>query len=330
MKKFLKIILSLVLLFTITDSVFAKKIKKSKKRSASAASGLVSSKAKAIVSSKKTVKSSSKKKKSSSKKKSKDEKKESDSEESELSATEQCMVDNLETLLSGECKFLNEPEVLSELSNKFYCIYNYKDKSKAESVYNYYLYQNYATNEESIKEGDASVVIKNPQNGNLKGASKYYETLISGAEDGTLSDGKILDFLTEEVLDSDSSLTSNEISAIQKISIDSATITMDVVKENIETCKKATKKIVNSCGIASNEEMQDKIISSCDEYNTALVKRTANNKAKVMDLKAKLVEILRNRANTSLKKSDKSETSESKDTEGKSTETKDTSKTESK
>ncbi len=303
MKRFLKIILCFVLLLEFSSISFAAKKKKQKHsvRSASSASGLVSKAKEKSKSSEK--KKTSKKTKSSSKKdkkddkssKSKDDAKEGDQTE-EISKTEQCMIDNLETLLNGECKFLNEPSILSSLSSKFYCVYNIKDKSKQDSVYNIYLYQNYGIKENSVKDGDSSVKIKNPLTGSLKGTAKYYEYILSALDDGSLKDGKILDFLTEEIIDKNDELLAGKTSIIESVSIQDTTIAMNLSKKSLESCKKETKKIVQNCGIATNTEMQTKIDSNCTEYDTALMKNAADKKTQVLDSSAKLAKILLNRA----------------------------------
>ena len=295
MKKFLKVLLSLLLVFSVSNISFARK--KVVKRSASSASGLVSkskSKSKSSASSKSSKKASSTSKKSKSSKKDKKDKdkdKDNSEDENQIPENEQCMIDNMETLLNGECKFLNSDN-LSELSNGFYCLYNLKDKNKVDSVYNIYLYQNYATKEDSLKDNDATVVIKQPSMGSVKGASKYYESILDGLEDDSLLDGKIFDFLTEEILDSSETLNTEEIEAIQKISVREVPIAMNLVKSDIENCKKATKKVIQTCGIANDTNIQQKIVDNCQSYESILAKQASENKAKVLDSKSKLLTIL--------------------------------------
>ncbi|MBP3616359.1 MAG: hypothetical protein J6J27_05655 [Alphaproteobacteria bacterium] len=295
MKKILKVLLSLLLVFSVSNISFARK--KVVKRSASSASGLVSkskSKSKSSASSKSSKKASSTSKKSKSSKKDKKDKdkdKDNSEDENQIPENEQCMIDNMETLLNGECKFLNSDN-LSELSNGFYCLYNLKDKNKVDSVYNIYLYQNYATKEDSLKDNDATVVIKQPSMGSVKGASKYYESILDGLEDDSLLDGKIFDFLTEEILDSSETLNTEEIEAIQKISVREVPIAMNLVKSDIENCKKATKKVIQTCGIANDTNIQQKIVDNCQSYESILAKQASENKAKVLDSKSKLLTIL--------------------------------------
>ena len=311
MKKFLKLILCFILIVGVSSVSFAKKKskKRSAKRSASSASGLVAvkekSKSSSSDSSSKKTKKSSKKSKSSknSDKKSgdknseeKDDDKSSEKKKDvEVSATEQCMIDNVETLLDNECKFLNDKDILSKLTN-FYCIYNVKDRTKVESVYNYNLYQNYGIRDLSLKDGDVSVTVKNPSSGSLKGAAKYYDFLLKGLEDKTLNDGRILDFITEEIIDANDALFAGQAATVQSVSVSNTTISMDYSKDDIENCKKATKKVIQTCGITGNTEMQEKIDTSCGEYNSALMKNAAEKKGKVLDAKAELAKVLLNRA----------------------------------
>ena len=207
------------------------------------------------------------------------------------------MIDNLETLLNGECKFLNEASVISSLSSKFYCIYNIKDRIKQDSVYNTFLYQNYGIKESGLKDGDSTVKIKNPSgNGALKGNAKYYEFILKSLDNGTLKDGKILDFLTAEVLDKNDELLADKSSVIESVSVQSTTIPTDFTKKNLENCKKETKKIIQTCGITGNAEMQEKIDANCTEYSTALTNNAGDKKTKVLDSTAKLAKVLLNRA----------------------------------
>ena len=298
MKKIFRFALSLILVFSFANLSFAKVVKKKKVRSASSSSGLVSAKTKnKSLSSSSSSSSKKKSNKSSKKSKSSEEKDDAKSEQedkSELSESEKCMVENLETLINGECKFLNDEKILPSLTN-FYCIYNVKDKTKTESVYNYFLYQNYGIKETALKDNDVSVTIKNPSNGTLKGNRKYYEFLLDGLADNTLKDGRILDFLTEYIIDSNESLFANQTEAVQNISVETTSISMPFSKSDIENCKKATKKAIQTCGIANDSEIQSKIELSCSEYNSALMKDASDKKGKVLDAKTELAKVLLNR-----------------------------------
>lgn len=292
MKKIIKLLFCLIIMLTfLTEGIWAQR---KRHRSASGSSGLKSSAGKKTTSSKKKQKASSKSKgkKSSSKKTSSSKNDKEESEEIEISEEEQCMIDNIPTLLDGDCKFLNEPEIIESLSNKFYCIYNYKDKSKIDSVYNYYLYQKYGIKETSLKNNDATVKISD----NPRGASKYYEFLISELKNGSLSEGKILNFLTEEIVYEGIYFSPNEERAISSVSVDETGITSDIMKNDIATCEKAIKSAVKQCGISSNTEMQDKIEESCIEYESALIKQTTTVKNELLDMKAELANVLKQRA----------------------------------
>ena len=302
MKKFFKVILCLALILCFSSALFAgPKKKKVKARSASSASGLVSAKAKSSSASKKKSTKSSKKSKSSkesSGKKSENDKSSDNEEKSEISTTEQCMIDNLEPLLTNECKFLNDDKLLSSLNGKFYCLYNIKDKTKVESVYNYFLTQNYNTKEAYLKDGDVSVTIKNPTNGMLKGAGKYYEFILNSLSNKTLKEGRILDFLTEYIMDANEDLFAGQSAAVQAVSVTSTSLSMNFSKADIENCRKATKKVIQTCAIAGNTDMQNKIELNCSEYNSALMKDAADKKGKVLDASTDLAKILLNRVDS--------------------------------
>ena len=293
MKKIIKLFLCLIIMFSFfSESIWARR---KRHRSASGGSGLKSSTAKKNTSTKKKQKASStsKGKKSSSKKSSSSKQETEENEEPQISQEEQCMIDNIPTLLEGDCKFLNEQEILEGLSNKFYCIYNYKDKNKIDSVYNYYLYQKYGIKNTSLKDSDAEITIRNQS----KGASKYYEFLINKLEDGTLSENRVLDFLTEDIIYEGIYFSSNEEQAISSILVNETTIPANIMKGDVENCEKAIKSTVKQCNINSNKEMQDKIEESCLEYETALIKQTATIKNKLLDMKSKLAEVLKQRVN---------------------------------
>jgi len=216
-------------------------------------------------------------------------------EDSEISEAEQCLIDNISVLLNSECQFLNDNNILSTLKDNFYCVYNYKERNKIDSVYNYYLYQNYGIREESLKDDDMNVTIKNPGMGSLKGGSKYYDVLLDGLKNGDLNDGKILDFITEDVLWS-SNIQGEDRKLISKVSVETAVIVTNVTKKNIEQCRKATKSIINSCGATADSSIQAKINTSCEEYNTALVKETSTKKAELFSSKDAILKVLLNRA----------------------------------
>ena len=124
MKKFLKVLLSLLLVFSVSNISFARK--KVVKRSASSASGLVSkskSKSKSSASSKSSKKASSTSKKSKSSKKDKKDKdkdkdKDNSEDENQIPENEQCMIDNMETLLNGEFGVLDMLVTTSILPSK--------------------------------------------------------------------------------------------------------------------------------------------------------------------------------------------------------------------
>ena len=279
------------MLSLLTEDIFAKP--KKHHRSASGGSGLKSSAAKKNVSTKKKQKASStsKGKKASSKKSSSSKQETEESEEPQISQEEQCMIDNIPTLLEGDCKFLNEQELIDGLSDKFYCIYSYKDKNKINSVYNYYLYQKYGIKDTSLKDSDAAITIRNQS----KGASKYYEYLISELENGTLSENRVLDFLTEDLIYEGVYFSPNEEQAITSMLVNETTIPANIMKGDVENCEKSIKSAVKQCAIASNREMQDKIEESCIEYESTLIKQTATIKNKLLDMKSKIAEVLKQR-----------------------------------
>ena len=300
MKHILKLVLILFLGFYFTTDIMAQsrrtsvrtKSKTKNVRSASGVSGLKSTSAKtsSVKRNSSTVSATNIQKKTTTSTKSKNST-DTKSSSAKISKEEQCAIDSVSTLLEGDCSFLNEEEIMTKLTQPFLCIYNYKDKSKTDSVYNYFLYQKYGVKDTSLKQNEALVNVKD----NPKGASEYYAYLIEHLSDNTLVEGKILDFLTEDILDTDTSLTMNQIIAIESKSVETTALPTEIVKSDLEKCKKATKKVIQECGITSNQDVQDKIAESCTEYEGELVKRTSELKAKVLDLKSQLTEVLKQR-----------------------------------
>lgn len=298
MKKFVGFIICLVCFGFISNDVFsarrtvrARGARGTKKRSAASSSGLTTKTTKKKSTTTGTKTSTQKAPSSYSKASSKSSSKDDTGEK--LSTEEQCIYDALDTLLTGECSFLNDKSLIKELSNPLYCVYSYKSKNKTDSVFNYYLYQNYGIKEANVKSSDASVKISDSP----KGSAGYYQYILDGLEDGSLRESKILDFITEHVLDSET-VSTEEYSAITGKSVESTYIVMNVVKNDIDQCRKAVKKTIQTCGVATNTEIQEKIADSCDEYEGALIKQTSSKKAKVMDSSSKLIEVLKQRYET--------------------------------
>lgn len=298
MKKFVGFIICLVCFGFISNDVFsarrtvrARGARGTKKRSAASSSGLTTKTTKKKSTTTGTKTSTQKAPSSYSKASSKSSSKDDTGEK--LSTEEQCIYDALDTLLTGECSFLNDKSLIKELSNPLYCVYSYKSKNKTDSVFNYYLYQNYGIKEANVKSSDASVKISDSP----KGSTGYYQYILDGLEDGSLRESKILDFITEHVLDNET-VSTEEYSAIMGKSVESTYIVMNVVKNDIEQCRKAAKKTIQTCGVATNAEIQEKIADSCDEYESALIKQTSSKKAKVMDSSSKLIEVLKQRYET--------------------------------
>ena len=315
MKKFLKFIFVFTFIFVISADVFAKPRAKSKskraasksKRAAAGVGGLKSG-------SKKSDSSDAPKKEKSSTKSSKKSKikatvkksggNEEDKTEDDENSENTCVNEGIETLLSKECKFLNEKEIIESLGEKFYCIYQTKEKGKAESVYDIFLYQNYGIKESSLKDGEGDIVIKNPGNGKLKGTGKYYEFILKNLADNTLKHGMILDFLTENIIDSNESLFGEQVDIVQEFSVPSVALTVDFTKNEIENCRKATKKVMQSCGISNDSDVQESITSNCSIYSSALTKNTADKKNKVLAFSTELAKILLLRASDILDAAD--------------------------
>ena len=304
MKRIIKIVFSVVCVLALlfADSVYAKKKARKKKGiraaatslgggSSSSSSSKKSSGGKKLKSSKK--KSNSKKKKSSS---SSDDVVEEDAEIKKKIASipeAKCLNDNLQQLLKGDCSFLNEEDVLKGMNQPLLCVYSYKSGSKIKSVTDYFVSNKYGVSEGSVKK-DASVTVEDEP----KRTSAYYKYILDGLNDKSLKEAKILDFITTEVLDQSSGLDDNTYSAISKKVVDSTKIVIDVLSTNLEACKKASKKIVQTCGALTSSEAQELIDDSCIEYETSLTKQTAKLKNEVFDRAPEILEVLKQRASS--------------------------------
>ena len=318
MKYNIRVVFYLILFFIsfISDGFTAKKkYSKSSRRSAS------SSKGKSARRSASSLKTKNKKVKSSSKSKSKDKTKSKTSNEKEkskedltkekeiqemiskmsketLELTENsdvkvelaCLNKDIDFLISKDCKFLLNEEMKKDLKDPFFCVYQDKPSGKTESVYDYYFYQNYGVKENVVKQTNTVVKIKNSP----KGAGRYYKYILDGLSNKTLKEAKILDFLTEHVLDN-MTVSATDESAISAKSVDFTSLSMNESLSDIEHWKKETKKVIESCGVRTNQNIKKIIAKSCEEYEGLLVKQTSKLKAEVLDKGQELLNVLKER-----------------------------------
>ena len=304
LKNIFCLLLALSVFFADSISIAARK-KKKKSNGKRAAATSTSSKHSGSSSSKKSTKS--KKLKSSSKDKSSGSKAKKNSSKSNESATEQdaeitkkiassaeasCLKDGLAELLEEDCSYLNDEWVLEKMNQPLLCAYSVKTKGKVKSATEYFVTQKYGVKE--VKK-DASVSIKDNAN-----ASAYYQYLLDGLEEGTLKHTRILDFITEAVLE-DSDENNDVISAIENKSVESTKIVMDIVPNDVTNCQKSAKKILQSCNATTAEDVQELIEGSCSEFESALIKQTAYLKNEVLDKAPEIVEVLKQRVQTKSK-----------------------------
>ncbi len=211
-------------------------------------------------------------------------------ENSDVKVELACLNKDIDFLIGKDCKFLLSGEMKKDLKDPFFCVYQDKPSGKIESVYDYYFYQNYGVKESSVKQTSTVVKVKN----NQKGAGKYYQYLLDGISKKTLKEAKILDFLTEKILD-EMTVSSTDETAISAKNVDITAIAMDESLSDIEHCKKETKKVMETCGVKTNQNVKKIIGKSCEEYESLLVKQTSKLKADVLDKGQELLNILKER-----------------------------------
>ena len=210
-----------------------------------------------------------------------------------LSAELKCLQQNLSSLLEDKCKFVVDSDITSALEGEdLYCVYNYKDSGKTSSVYNYYLNAYYGVSETSVKSDTSIVNVKNSS----KNALKYYQYLIDEIANGTLKESKILDSVTEKVLEN-SNVANDVQGVIEKKSVETVPLSMSIVSSDLENCTKATKAILKECGAIGNQTVKKKISESCTAYNAVLLKLAGNKKTEALGFEGEIINALKERAN---------------------------------
>ena len=202
----------------------------------------------------------------------------------------QCLANGINSLMAKDCKFLGDAAVLDQLKDNFYCVYSYKQSGKINSVADYYFYQNYGLHESSVKETEAIATINNPP----KGGAAYYKYLLDNLKTGNLREAKILDFLTEEILEN-MTASEEESSAISAKNVEKTTIPMNETFSDIDHCRKAARQVVQDCGVDADQDVKKIIGKSCEEYQGLLVKYTSKLKADVLDRQQELLDVLKDR-----------------------------------
>lgn len=210
-----------------------------------------------------------------------------------LSAELKCLQQNLSSLLGDKCKFVVDSDITSALEGEdLYCVYNYKDSGKTSSIYNYYLNAYYGVSETSVKSDTSIVNVKNSS----KNALKYYQYLIDEIANGTLKESKILDSVTEKVLEN-SNVANDVQGVIEKKSVETVPLSMSIVSSDLENCTKATKAILKECGAIGNQTVKKKISESCTAYNAVLLKLAGNKKTEALGFEGEIINALKERAN---------------------------------
>lgn len=219
--------------------------------------------------------------------------KSSSSSSSDESSVVKCLQEKMPEILDGACSFLLDSDIKEALGDdNLYCVYNYRNVGKISSVYNYYLGAYYGITETAIKADTSVVNIKNTS----KNALKYYAYLIDEVNNGTLKESKILDSVMEAVL-SKADLKVDVETTIEKKSIETVPISINIVASDIDGCSKLTKAAMTSCGAVGNAEAKSKITESCTAYNAALIKLAGAKKAEALGYDAEILNALKQRVN---------------------------------
>lgn len=218
-----------------------------------------------------------------------------DQEDGEEAISEQlaCLKSNLSSILEGSCKFVLDDSIKEMLQDHdLYCVYNYKDSGKTKSIANYYLSAYYGISESSVKDNTTIVNVKN----SAKNALMYYQYLIDEISNGTLKESKILDNITETILDNadiDYSV-SNTISAR---TVESVPLSINVIASDIENCADKAKEIMRECNAVGKQDVKKAINESCSVYQSVVLKLAGDKKAEALGFENELLTALKERAN---------------------------------
>ena len=297
--KYIANLLIALLLFDSSIAYSAKRLRSAVSSSVGSGSKLTSAISSGKSSTKHSNSNSSKKSKNKHSKSDKSSEKSSsshDNNEVKKSKEEQCLFENINSLLDGSCSYLKDEEITSSFENGFLCIYNHKDKTKSESVNNIFLYQNYGIKETGLKDKDSNITIKN----NPKGSAKYYEYLIKELNNNTLVPGKIVDSIAENALSNQPDISISDQSNILSYSVETTLLPTNLFKSNLTKCQKEIKEKLKQCSTSISDSLSDKIIENCNEYEQLLIKRVSDYKAKLFDLNTKLTQVLKQRLATTI------------------------------
>jgi len=202
-----------------------------------------------------------------------------------------CAEEAADRLASGECKFLlPEPVRATPFGEQaFLCVLQTKASGKTTSVFEYFLQQGYGVSESRIKEGVGTLSL----NYRNKGIGEYFSFLLERLNSGTLSDADIFDKITEQVL-SDSDIDPKSQAVIENKEVAAVTIPLPFTKNDIDRCRSASAEALGKCGAnAANDPMlKTEIAKNCADYESELIKHSANARADVMKRKGELETVL--------------------------------------
>ena len=189
---------------------------------------------------------------------------------------------------NGACKFLLPDDMRGAYKPKdFLCVFQTRASGKAESVWDYYLTQNYGIKEGSVKDGTSVADLRYKK----KGLYKYYEYLLSEMDRRSLKENKIFTAIAEEILDRNE-VPNDATNKIEDKSVDSVSISMDITRADINACNEAVKAISDECGEMSDPEAKKAVESSCISYDAALTKRAGDKRIEAMSREGDLLEVL--------------------------------------
>lgn len=193
---------------------------------------------------------------------------------------------------AGACGFLLPDDIAKTVKpDSFLCVYNTRSSGKADSVYNYYLTQNYGITENSVKEGSSVVNVRYKK----KGLYAYYKFLSDELASGGLKESAIFDQLAEDILERNE-IPADQEAAIENKSVESVELSLDITKSAMEACAAAVRDIDAECGEMSSPEAKKAVEASCLAYDSALTKRAGDMRVKALSQDSKLLEALLQRS----------------------------------
>ena len=203
-----------------------------------------------------------------------------------LGPGETCLLGRIQSVLESDCAYLMPEAVKGALDTEkkpFYCVFSYKDSGKTQSASNLFLQNFYNLSEDSLGSSGAVTQIRDSAEG--AGLYKYYEYIERELSAGTLSEGMVLDSLTDHALSGSAGQTgmsAEDKKRIKKKHVESVGMSVGLVEADVEKCRKSAKSVmIDECKTLGNMNAKKLVGDSCGEYESVLQKLAGDMKMRV-------------------------------------------------